>query len=409
MQNRLPMTRLIVLSVFLVATAAADECPPFAGNIIDDALRRIHGVMELPSETTREDGLACVIRRLGGHDDAEAAALHAHASMQLAQLQAQAGRPDSARRALLAVRADTPYSRDALLMLAEIDAARGNRDAAIRWYLLAAEQLANEPSSGEAVLAAAALAATSSGYDAGRPAQALELLDRLLDRSVVALQEITGLRAQLRDAPDFSPQALAASPLLRRHAARLLVDPAFTTLAQESGRLAEQSPVLERQAAVAADRIRERAQLLDKLDSSLGALEQRRRQVLAQTTRDRSAWAQAIEDARGCTEPDCAARIAARDAIGRAVTRQRNELARLDVRMAAMGRSQQVLQAEVPTDPEAVRDLARQAAALSEQGREELRAQLDAALAAAHSAWRNTAGAAADYRAQVMEGEVRRR
>lgn len=404
MQNVLPMTRLIVLSVFLVAAASADDCPPFATDALGDALARTSMAMAEADNAAREPGLACVVRRLAARDDAESLALHAHASMALAQVQAVTGRPDSARRSLLAVHADTPFSRDALLMLAEIDARCGDSDAAIRWYLLAAEQLANEPSSGEAVLAAAALADA-----AGRPAQALDLLDGLLDRAVLALQEITALRAQLRDSHDLSPEVLTASPLLRRHAARLLVDPDFLDLSDQSARLAQQSPALEDQAAAAATRNRERAQLLDKLDSSLGALEARRRQVLAQTTRDRAAWAQAIEAARNCVEPDCAARIAARDAIGRAVNRQRNELARLDVRIAAMGKSQQVLQAEIPADPEAVRDLARQAAALSEQGREELRTQLDAALAAAHSAWRNTAGAAADYRAQVMEGEVRRR
>lgn len=351
--------------------------------------------------TAREPALACVVRRLAARDDADSLALHAHASMALAQVQAVTGRPDSARRSLLAVHADTPFSRDALLMLAEIDVRRGDSDAAIRWYLLAAEQLANEPSSGEAVLAAAALADA-----AGRPAQALDLLDGLLDRAVLALQEITALRAQLRDSHDLSPEALTASPLLRRHAARLLTDPDFGSLADETTRLARQAPALASHADAAAARNRERDRLLGEVDSSLGALEQRRRQVLAQTTRDRSAWAQAIEDARGCTEPDCAARIAARDAIGRAVNRQRNEIARLDARIVAMGRSRQVLRAEAPADPEAVRELAHQAAALSDQRRAELRARLDAALAAAHSAWRNTAGAAADYRAQVMAGEA---
>lgn len=354
--------------------------------------------------TAREPALACVVRRLAARDDAESLALHAHASMALAQVQAVTGRPDSARRSLLAVHADTPFSRDALLMLAEIDVRRGDSDAAIRWYLLAAEQLANEPSSGEAVLAAAALADA-----AGRPAQALDLLDGLLDRAVLALQEITALRAQLRDSHDLSPEALTASPLLRRHAARLLTDPDFGSLADETTRLARQAPALASHADAAAARNRERDRLLGEVDSSLGALEQRRRQVLAQTTRDRSAWAQAIEAARNCVEPDCAARIAARDAIGRAVNRQRNEIARLDARIVAMGRSQQALRAEAPADPEAVRELARQAAALSDQRRAELRARLDAALAAAHSAWRNTAGAAADYKAQVMAGEVRGR
>ncbi|MDP2226963.1 MAG: hypothetical protein Q8J78_05765 [Moraxellaceae bacterium] len=316
-----------------VMTGSAAAITKSVDTIDYPALNRL--LMTGDSETRRRH-LPAEIAALQDSPASASASVRAHLLLALARAEIASGDADAAIRTLKRFPLNQARAPEALLLLATLEAQRGEPAIAVQWFLRLADQFPDDARAVEGLLDAATL------VDSSR----LLLLERARSSADQGLQLAKQWQAQSM-APGF-PDLEADVPLpdvLWRFARAALTDPAFIAATQSGQESRHQLGCLLAQEEARRGFLEKNPRLLSDLAETVATLD-RQLADAQQDFRQREKDFLSIAEAwHRCNDQknDCADLRQQHDQLGREMTGWRNRIATLQAKRNFLKNEQQAL------------------------------------------------------------------